>query len=202
MGDINYLGSIPLGKMQKWSDKKASSITPISFPGKDAGKTEGIDTLGVIAYFNFSGRWTGKFSVIQGYISSIKSVADGQQTSSQKIKSPFVNSRDSSDNIRFGTIGSNTSSASNKLIDSGANFTGQGVQVGDIVKNLITGNTANVTAIDSSTQLSLDSNIFGSGSLPYAVTATINCKVLSIDIDWELPGLSYCDYKISIMQVA
>jgi len=40
-------------------------MTPISFPGKDSDKTEAVDTLGVIAYTNFSGRWVGTFEEIQ-----------------------------------------------------------------------------------------------------------------------------------------
>ena len=138
MGDINFIGNTTLGKIQRWDDKKAASITPISFPGKDAGKTEGIDTLGIIAYINFSGRWTGSFKVIQGYIFNIKSIADGQQTSAQTLKSPFVNSVDSNDTRRQGQLGVNTSTSANKLVDSGALFSTIGVQVGDIVKNLIT----------------------------------------------------------------
>jgi len=200
MGDVNYIGSITLGKIQSWDDKKSATITPISFPGKDAGTTEAIDTLGIIAYVNFSGKWTGKFTAIQGYIAAIKGVADGNQLSSQSLKSPFVNSRDSSDALRFGTISSNTSTSSNKLIDSAAAFSTRGTQVGDIVKNLSTGSTANVTAVDSETQLSIDSNIFSVSNVGYACTATISVKVLSIDVRWELPGLSYCTYQISVVQ--
>jgi len=89
MGDVNYIGNTSLGKIKTWEDKKAASMTPISFPGKDAGKTEAIDTLGVIAYINFTGKWTGTFDTIQGYIHNIKSIADGQQTSAQSLRSPF-----------------------------------------------------------------------------------------------------------------
>lgn len=200
MGDINFIGSTSLGKIQSWEDKKAATITPISFPGKDAGKTEGIDTLGVIAYINFSGRWTGSFKTIQGYIHNIKSIADGQQTSAQALKSPFVNSVDDSDNRRQGQLGVNTSTSANKLVDSAALFSTIGIQNGDIVKNLTTGNTANVTNV-TETELTLDSDIFTTTGTSYAVTATINCKLLSIDVRWELPGLSYCNYQISVVQV-
>ena len=200
MADVNYIGNTTLGKIQRWDDKKAASITPISFPGKDAGKTEGIDTLGVIAYINFSGRWTGSFKTIQGYIHNIKSIADGQQTSAQVLRSPFVNSKDDTDTRRQGQLGTNTSTSSNKLVDSAGLFSTIGVQVGDIVKNLATGDTANVTVVGA-TELTLSSDIFTASNTSYAVTATINCKVLSIDVAWSLPGLSFCDYQISVMQV-
>jgi len=201
MADVNYIGSITLGKIKSWDDKKASTITPISFPGQDAGKTEGIDTLGVIAYVNFAGQWTGDFASIQGYISAIKGVADGAQLSSQTLRSPFVNSRDSADTIRFGSMSANTTVTAHKLVDTGALFSTRGVQVNDIVKNLNTGLTANVSGIDSETTLSIDADIFTASGAGYAVTATINCKVLSINVKWELPGLSICTYQISIMQV-
>jgi len=201
MGDINFIGTTTLGKIQSWDDKKAASITPISFPGKDAGKTEGIDTLGVIAYINFTGRWTGAFKTIQSNIFSLKSIADGQQTSSQTLKSPFVNSVDSDGTRRQGQIAYNTSASASKLVDTSALFSTIGIQIGDIVKNLTTGTTANVTAIDSETALSLDADVFPASSTAYAVTANINCKILSINPRWELPGLTYCNYTISIIQV-
>jgi hypothetical protein len=61
-----------------------------------------------------------------------------------------------------------------------------------------------VTIVDNDTTLSISSDIFpiaGGTGVSYAVTATINVKVLSIETNWETPGLSYCDYKISVMQV-
>ena len=60
-------------------------------------------------------------------------------------------------------IGSPSSNATNKLIDSTANFN-ETVEVGDLVTNLvptIQGLRAFVTAIDSDTQLSLSADIFG-----------------------------------------
>ncbi len=201
MADINFLGAITLGKINSWEDKKAASITPVSFPGQDAGKTEGVDALGIIAYTNFQGKWTGKFATIQGYIAAIKGIADGKQTSSQALKSPFVNSRDENSVLRFGSISTNTTTTSNKLTDSNALFVSRGTQVGDIVKNLNTGATATVTVVDSETQLTLDADIFSTTGESYAVTATINCKVLSINVKWEPPGLSICNYTMSVMQV-
>jgi hypothetical protein len=60
-------------------------------------------------------------------------------------------------------IGSVSSTATNKLIDSTANFN-ETVDVGDLVTNVIpniTGLRAFVTAIDSDTQLTLSADIFG-----------------------------------------
>lgn len=210
MGDINFLGNYTLGKVLSWQDSKAATITPISFPGKDSGKTEAIDTLGIIAYINIQGRLIGSFKTIQLNFNGIKGIADGQQTSSQLFKSPFVNATDFSDTRRFGNIGFITTVTPNKCIDSAGGFVFSGIQAGDIVKNLITGDTAYVKTVDSATQLSLvttiggstASNIFTAIGETYAVTATINVKLLSLDIKWELPGLSYCDYTISLIQVA
>lgn len=203
MTDIHYIGTTPLGRIQGWDDEKTSGITPISFPGQDSGKTEGVDTLGIIAYFNIPGRWTGKFQLIQSYIASLKAIADGNQTSSQEFKSPFVNGNTYSGLTkvaRIGNIGTTTSVGASSLSDTTVSFTNLGIQVGDKVKNLITGDVANVTAV-AATTLSLDSNIFSSSTTPYAVTATINIKVLSIKVRWEVPGLSYCNYDLSVMQV-
>jgi len=204
VSDINFIGNISLGKVQVWEDKKAASMTPISFPGKDAGLTEAIDTLGVIAYINFSGRWTGSFKDIQSYIMQIKSIADGQQTSAQALRSPFVNSTDEDSNVKVGLISTNTGFGTNTVSDttSGVNFTTRGIVAGDIVKNLISGETATIVSGGvAATTLTLDDNIFSASGITYAVTATVNCKVLSIDARWELPGLTYCNYQISVVQV-
>lgn len=203
MADINYLGNTTLGKIQGWEDEKAAGITPVSFPGQDSGKTEGVDTLGIIAYFNISGRWTGAFRLIQSYIASIKAIADGNQTSSQEFKSPFVNGNTytgATKYARIGNLGVSTGGGSSQVSDTNVSFTNLGIQVGDKVKNLTTGDVANVTVV-AATTLTLDSNIITASGIPYAVTATINVKVLSIKARWELPGLSYCDYDISVMQV-
>lgn len=82
--------------------------------------------------------------------------------------------------------GTNTSTSANKLIDSGANFTG--TQVGDIVENNTDGTFSAVTAIDSATQLSLDSDIFTGTGKTYYVWKTpklgsrwIECNGQTID---------------------
>lgn len=202
MGDVNYLGLTPLGKIQRWQDSKAATITPISFPGKDSGKTEGIDTLGVIAYINIEGRFTGKFQDIQSYIYAIKGIADGYQLASTVIYSPFVNATDYTGTLRAGSMGTTTSVVSNKCIDTSATFIVNGIKVGDIVKNLSTGSTALVTSIDLNSMVTLNTDIFTATGQSYAITANINVKVLSFEAVWELPGLSFCNYTLSLIQVA
>lgn len=204
MADVNLLATIPLGKIKGWDDSKTAGITPISFPGQDAGKTEGIDTLGIIAYINIRGTLVGTFTELQNTIYLIKSIADGQQTSSQTLYSPFVNSDTFVADVktrRQGGMGTNTSTSGSKLIDSGVLFDTRGVQVGDTVKNLITGTTTKVTAVDSETTLSLTADIFPDSSTPYAYTCNIQIKVLSFEVRWNLPGLNYVDYDLSVMQV-
>lgn len=210
MSDINFLGTIPLGKIYSWEDSKGASITPISFPGLDAGKTEGVDTLGIIAYFDIMGTLTGTFEEIQVIIYDIKNIADGKQTSARGLISPFVNGSTYTGSTkvrRTGNIGANTTATASKLIDSAANFSTWGQRedvlgvAQDKVKNLVTGDVAYIDSVDSETQLTLSSDIFPNTGTPYAVTAGINVKVLDIKVRWALPGMSYCNYTLSVMQV-
>jgi len=202
MGDVNFLANISLGKIQKWSFKKNSSITPISFPGENSGETEGIDTLGIISYITFKGRWTGKYQDIQSYIAQLNAIADGNQFTPSTLQSPFVNTTTSGDVIRSGIISSNTLVASDKVTDNTVDYVALGIQINDIVKNLTTGETALVnSAVINTHVLDLDDDIFTTVGTPYAVTATMNVKILNIDTTWQLPGLSYCDYDISVIQV-
>ena len=66
--------------------------------------------------------------------------------------------------------GSVSSIATDKLIDSTAQFT-IFAEVGDIVTNLTTGLTATITAIDSDTQVTLNDDIFSSGLPQYLLTS-------------------------------
>jgi len=201
LGDVNYLGSTGLGKIKQWAFKKAGTITPISFPGENSGLTEGVDTLGIIAYLNFRGRFTGNFVTIQDAIHNINAILDGRQISSTVLYSPFVNSRDATNTRRQGSQGVTTSSTADKLKDTTASWNISGVQIGDKVKNLDTGDVALVNDIDSNTQLAIDDDIFQNTGESYAVSANINVKVLKFDTRWGLPGLSWCDYELNVMQV-
>jgi hypothetical protein len=60
--------------------------------------------------------------------------------------------------------GTTTSTTANKLVDSSGNFTTANVTVGTAVFNLTTGVSALVSAIDSTTTLSVDKDIFISGN--------------------------------------
>lgn len=73
---------------------------------------------------------------------------------------------ESSEEGAFGSThstGTTDGSGSQKLIDSGATFIADGVQINSIVKNTTDTTYACVTAVDSETQLSLNDNIFVSG---------------------------------------
>ena len=56
--------------------------------------------------------------------------------------------------------GTNTTVVANKLVVAGADFTSDQVAVGDIVYNDSTGTSATVTNLDSTTQISLNADIF------------------------------------------
>ncbi len=83
----------------------------------------------------------------------------------------------------------------NKLIDSTANFTAANVQVGDLVKNDTGGTQARVAAIDSTTQLDLDVDIFGSGE-DYTIGPKVAVTMTTSDDFGSLLGsTSYTDWR-------
>ncbi len=65
--------------------------------------------------------------------------------------------------------GTTTTATPNKLVDTSENFTIQGVRVGDRIKNTTDTTYATVSAIDSSTQLSISADVFTS-SEDYTIT--------------------------------
>ena len=69
--------------------------------------------------------------------------------------------------------GANTSTTTNKLVDSGATFesttTPLPVIIGDVVYNTTTPANAAVTAVDSTTQLAFGSNIFAASPENYLI---------------------------------
>jgi len=202
MADINKINTINLGKIHFWEAKKASALVPIAFPGKNSGNVEAIDSLGVIAYVNIEGVFTGDFDEIQDAINDINYILDGAQFSSSVIYSPFVNAQDSDDNRRQGAQGTNDDLGPEMLIDTTAVFDYRGVKAGDYVKNLNTGEVTTVLYDPTSAfDLVLADDIFTTVGTPYAVTTNINCKIMSFDFKWELPGLSICSYTMSIIQV-
>lgn len=81
----------------------------------------------------------------------------------------------------FQTSGSVTSFATNKLIDNTALFTTT-VQVGSLVSNVGTGNTAFVVQIVSNTELLLTANLFGGGAgSSYAIVSTAYSYIREVE---------------------
>lgn len=208
-----YIGTIQMGRVTRWKQSKESSLTPIPFPSRDSHMTEAVDTLGVVKFIEFSGRFTGKFGDIQAFIGDIYQILDGYQLAPHKIYSPFINGRFLEDPKvtagvrRQGRIAYNTAVDSDKLIDANVNFNFIGVKPGDIVRNLRTGEIAYVRSLFTVNGLILEDgagnlkNLFTEVNTPYAVSVSINVKILKFEVTWELPGLSYCDYDIELIQV-
>ncbi len=67
------------------------------------------------------------------------------------------------------STGTATTDTTNKLVDTGATFQTDGVQVGDLAYNTTDELYAKVTAVDSETSLSLDSDAFPDGNENYEV---------------------------------
>jgi hypothetical protein len=65
--------------------------------------------------------------------------------------------------------GANSAVTASKLVDGTANFTTAAVEVGDIVYNTTTAQSATVTKVDSATVLSLSANIFAATPNNYSV---------------------------------
>lgn len=66
-----------------------------------------------------------------------------------------------------------------KLSDSTATFTTDGVKVGMRVTNTVAGTTALVTAVDSATALSLDTDIFTLGTEAYTISYVVSVDYVS-----------------------
>jgi hypothetical protein len=68
------------------------------------------------------------------------------------------------------SAGNATSLSANNLVDSGANFNTDNIQVGDTVKNITAGTSTTVSTVTSTTSLALASNIFTVGTEAYEIT--------------------------------
>lgn len=79
------------------------------------------------------------------------------------------------------TSGTNTSTATDKLIDSGATFTAS-VNEGDVVANTPSGTYSTVVSVDSDTELTLEDDIFTSTSQAYSVDGGFG---------WTITGTSF-----------
>lgn len=78
------------------------------------------------------------------------------------------------------TSGTNTSTATDKLIDSGATFTAS-VNEGDVVANTTAGTYSVVETVDSDTQLTLADDIFTSTSQAYSVDGGFGWTITGIN---------------------
>jgi len=86
----------------------------------------------------------------------------------------------------LGPNGTNTSVTASKLVDSGATFVTDSVQVGDSVINATDNTTTTVSVVDSETQLALASDIFTAGSKAYCVGDASELIILYKDIETVL----------------
>lgn len=66
------------------------------------------------------------------------------------------------------SAGTETAHGASKLIDSGANFVGDNVAIGDVVANITDESYATVIAVDDLNNLSLSENIFTAVGAPWA----------------------------------
>lgn len=84
--------------------------------------------------------------------------------------------------------GSNTSVTVNKLVDSGADFVGDGVEIGDFVTNNTTNQQVSVTAV-AATELTLDGDIFTASPESYSVYSSNSIR----DVSQACNGLTLTD---------
>ncbi len=89
--------------------------------------------------------------------------------------------------------GTTTSTTANKLVDTSANFSTDGVKAGDIVFNTTDLTTARITAIDAATQLSLSADIFASGET-YEIFAVAGLLSTSATAPTMPSGYTYKGY--------
>ena len=90
------------------------------------------------------------------------------------------------------SVGSNTSVSANKLVDTGANFVAQGIQLGDLVTNNVTNQQATVTAgsFIPPSELSLSADIFTSSPESYSIYAAGSIKAVTDSCN----GLTLTDF--------
>jgi hypothetical protein len=112
----------------------------------------------------------------------------------QDFASPFDLAQDPNFIRRIGqlilkSVGTNTSTTLNKLVDSGANFTGDGVEVGDFVTNNTTNQQAAVIAV-AATELTLDGDIFTSSPQDYSIYDASSIR----DVSQSCNGITLTDF--------
>ena len=98
--------------------------------------------------------------------------------------------------------GTATTDTANKLVDTAATFQTDGVAIGDTAFNQTDGTSATVTAVDSETSLSLDSDAFPDGNedyrvggpFPYQDTVTIVNSGTTATVTHTAHGMQNNDY--------
>lgn len=205
MADINYIDNIGIGKISRFITKKDAIMDVIPFASQDSDKTEAVDTLGVVKYFDFTTNIIGTFETINNTIYLLDQIIDGAQFGYSILFSPYIVAKEN-DIRKRGGYGTTTGYAYGKLIDTNMNFTVRGISSSisagaDKVKNLITGEVATITGIDSATQLDLSNNIFTSSGIPYVFTVNCAIKLLKVEPIWEPPALNKCLINIGGVQV-
>ena len=85
--------------------------------------------------------------------------------------------------------------------DSSKHFDTWGITSTDLIKNLRNGKVSAIVNVATANSLILLDDVEFIPGDAYAVTASINCKVIDFNTRWELPGLSYVDYDLAIIQV-
>ena len=95
---------------------------------------------------------------------------------------------------KFEFSATTTGATTNKLVDSGGTFTAakSNVLIGDVVFNTTDSTTANITAIDSDTELTLSSNIMTSGENYYIESNTFGPNVGYDNISKKLIIVNDC----------
>jgi surface protein len=79
------------------------------------------------------------------------------------------------------TSGTNTSTTTNKLVDSGATFTAS-VSIGDVVENTTAGTHAKVNSVDNDNELTLSRDIFTTTSQAYSIDGGLG---------WVISGVTF-----------
>jgi len=77
------------------------------------------------------------------------------------------------------TSGTNTSTTTNKLVDSGATFTAS-VSIGDVVENTTAGTYAKVNSVDNDNELTLSRDIFTTTSQAYSIDGGLGWVISAV----------------------
>jgi len=111
-------------------------------------------------------------------------------TLQQNFNNPYDLSQDANFIRRVGelvpiSVGSATNAAANELIDIGANFIADGVEVGDLVTNITSNEQTEVTEVVSATNLTLQDDIFPVANQVYIIYKSYSIKDVSDACDGD-----------------